>query len=102
MHNKNQEPNLSILDTLNEIGIALSAEKNMDSLLERILINAKKLTGADGGTLYLYNAKSQSLEFKIVRTDSLGIKLGGETGAPINANFRPLPSIWKTAHPTSR
>ena len=91
MHNKNQEPNLSILDTLNEIGIALSAEKNMDSLLERILINAKKLTGADGGTLYLYNAKSQSLEFKIVRTDSLGIKLGGETGAPINANFRPLP-----------
>ncbi len=91
MHNQSQEPNLSILDTLNEIGIALSAEKNMDSLLERILINAKKLTGADGGTLYLYNPKKQSLEFRIVRTDSLGIKLGGETGAPINANFRPLP-----------
>ncbi|MFG1488688.1 HD domain-containing phosphohydrolase [Oceanospirillum sp. HFRX-1_2] len=91
MHNQSQEPNLSILDTLNESGIALSAEKNMDSLLERILINAKKLTGADGGTLYLYNPKKQSLEFRIVRTDSLGIKLGGETGAPINANFRPLP-----------
>lgn len=91
MHNKSHEPNLSILDTLNEIGIALSAEKNMDSLLERILINAKKLTGADGGTLYLYNPKTQALEFRIVRTDSLGIKLGGATGAPINANFRPLP-----------
>jgi len=55
MQTKSHAPNLSILDTLNEIGIALSAEKDMDSLLERILINAKKLTGADGGTLYLYN-----------------------------------------------
>ncbi|WP_086480315.1 HD family phosphohydrolase [Oceanospirillum sanctuarii] len=102
MHNKSHEPNLSILDTLNEIGIALSAEKNMDSLLERILINAKKLTGADGGTLYLYNAKTQSLEFRIVRTDSLGIKLGGETGAPINANFRPLPLYLDDATPNEQ
>lgn len=102
MHNKSNEPNLSILDTLNEIGIALSAEKNMDSLLERILINAKKLTGADGGTLYLYNAKTQSLEFRIVRTDSLGIKLGGETGAPINANFRPLPLYLDDATPNEQ
>lgn len=102
MHNQSQEPNLSILDTLNEIGIALSAEKNMDSLLERILINAKKLTGADGGTLYLYNAKTQSLEFRIVRTDSLGIKLGGETGAPINANFRPLPLYLEDGTPNEQ
>lgn len=102
MHTKSHEPNLSILDTLNEIGIALSAEKNMDSLLERILINAKKLTGADGGTLYLYNAKTQSLEFRIVRTDSLGIKLGGETGAPINANFRPLPLYLEDGTPNEQ
>lgn len=102
MHNQSQEPNLSILDTLNEIGIALSAEKNMDSLLERILINAKKLTGADGGTLYLYNPKSQSLEFRIVRTDSLGIKLGGDTGAPINANFRPLPLYLDNGTPNEQ
>ncbi|OOV88106.1 HD family phosphohydrolase [Oceanospirillum linum] len=91
MQTKSHETNLSILDTLNEIGIALSAEKDMDSLLERILINAKMLTGADGGTLYLYNNQLKALEFCIVRTDSLGIKLGGKTGAPISDNFRPLP-----------
>ncbi|WP_417597815.1 HD domain-containing phosphohydrolase [Oceanospirillum sp.] len=91
MQTKSHETNLSILDTLNEIGIALSAEKDMDSLLERILINAKMLTSADGGTLYLYNSQLKALEFCIVRTDSLGIKLGGKTGAPISDNFRPLP-----------
>jgi len=38
---------------LAEIGIALSAEKNLDRLLETILIEAKDITGADGGTVYL-------------------------------------------------
>lgn len=91
MPNKSANPALAILDKLNDIGIALSAEKDMDSLLELILISAKSLTGADGGTLYLFNEHNHTLEFKIVRTDSLGIKLGGKTGAPINENFRPLP-----------
>lgn len=102
MDKKHRENNLSILDTLNEIGIALSAEKNMDSLLERILINAKKLTGADGGTLYLYNAKTQCLEFKIVRTESLGIFLGGKTGAPISENFKPLPLFLEDGNPNEQ
>ncbi|WP_211224676.1 GAF and HD-GYP domain-containing protein [Oceanospirillum beijerinckii] len=62
----------------------------MDSLLERILVNAKELTGADGGTLYLYNDNDRTLEFKIVRTLSLGIHLGGKTGQPIGGNFNPL------------
>ena len=102
MQTKSHAPNLSILDTLNEIGIALSAEKDMDSLLERILINAKKLTGADGGTLYLYNDKIKALEFRIVRTDSLGIKLGGKTGAPISTNFRPLPLYLDNGTPNEQ
>ncbi len=102
MQTKSHAPNLSILDTLNEIGIALSAEKDMDSLLERILINAKKLTGADGGTLYLFNDKIKALEFRIVRTDSLGIKLGGKTGAPISTNFRPLPLYLDNGTPNEQ
>ena len=95
-------PNLSILDTLNEIGIALSAEKDMDSLLEHILVNAKMLTKADGGTLYLYNPKNQTLEFRIVRTDSLGIRLGGKTGAAISENFRPLPLYLEDQTPNEQ
>ena len=40
------------LDELNEIGIALSREKDINRLLEAILVAAKKITNADGGTLY--------------------------------------------------
>ena len=36
-----------------ELGIALSAERNHNRLLEKILLGAKELTNADGGTLYL-------------------------------------------------
>lgn len=70
------------------VGIALSAETDFDRLLEEILIEAKIVGNADAGTLYLRNEKDE-LEFAIVLTDSLGIALGGTTGAPIL--FPPLP-----------
>ena len=72
---------------LNEVGIALSAEKNFSSLLEQILIGAKKITNADGGTLYLLNADKQ-LEMVVIQTDSLNIHLGGNTDKPIT--FKPV------------
>lgn len=90
MQAKSSDSSLNQLTTLNEIGIALSLERDMDSLLELILVNAKELTGADGGTLYLHNEHDRTLEFKIVRTLSLGIHLGGKTGQPIGGNFKPL------------
>lgn len=65
-----------------DIGIALSAEKDTDRLMEKILLEAKDLTRADGGTLYI-RSKDDELEFKIVRNDSLGIAQGGTTGQPI-------------------
>ena len=40
------------LTELNEVGIALSQEKDIDRLLETILVAAKQITRADGGTLY--------------------------------------------------
>ncbi len=39
---------------LTQIGVALSAEKNIDRLLEMILSEARKFTNADGGTLYYH------------------------------------------------
>lgn len=65
-----------------DIGIALSAEKDSDRLMEIILLEAKDISGADGGTLYIRNREDQ-LEFTIVRTDSLGIAQGGTTGVDI-------------------
>src|SRR5713101_9348584 len=74
-----------------ELGIALSAERNHSRLLEKILLGAKELTNADGGTLYLVSEGGSELRFVIMRNDSMGIALGGTTGAPIP--FPPVPLL---------
>ncbi len=66
-----------------EIGIALSAELNHDRLMELILLEAKDLTNADGGTIYL-KTDQDTLRFQIIRNDSLKIAMGGTTGKPIS------------------
>ncbi len=71
-----------------EIGIALSSERNHDRLMEQILLEAKDICNADGGTLYL-RTEDDRLKFVIMRTDSLEIALGGTTGKDIT--FPPLP-----------
>ncbi|HQR03990.1 MAG: GAF domain-containing protein [Proteobacteria bacterium] len=71
------------LEKLNEVGAALSKERNIDRLLEGILVAAKNITHADGGTLYRITDDGRALRFEIMRTDSLGIALGGTTGNPI-------------------
>lgn len=78
------------LDQLNEIGAALSRERDIDRLLEDILLAAKDITRADGGTLYLMNEAHTHLRFEIMRTDSLGIALGGTTGKPVTLPELPL------------
>ena len=78
-------------EQLNEIGASLSNERNIDRLLENILLAAKAITHADGGTLYRVSEDQKSLRFEIVRTDSLSIAFGGATGAPISAKFKALP-----------
>ena len=70
------------LTQLNHIGIALSREKDITRLLEAILVAAKKITDADGGTLYRVH-NGRELRFEIMLTDSLGIAMGGTTGKPI-------------------
>ncbi|MBF0167594.1 MAG: GAF domain-containing protein [Alphaproteobacteria bacterium] len=66
-----------------DIGIALSAERDYNRLLENILVEAKNFCNADGGTLYLMNEDGKSLSFAIMRNDTLGIAMGGTTGKPI-------------------
>ncbi len=71
-----------------DVGIALSAERDHHRLMEMILLEAKQLCNADGGTLYL-RTEDDRLKFAIMRTDSLGIALGGTTGKEIP--FPPVP-----------
>ena len=82
---------LSRLDQLNTIGAALSKERNIQSLLEGILVAAKNITHADGGTLYRITEDGSALRFEIMRTNSLKLFLGGSTGRPID--FAPLQLI---------
>jgi len=70
------------VERLNQIGIALSAERNLDRLLERIVEGAKEITCADGGTLYTLD-NDGALKFEILRSDSLGLVLGGTSGKPV-------------------
>jgi HD-GYP domain-containing protein (c-di-GMP phosphodiesterase class II) len=78
---------LSRLETLNAIGVALSSERDVGTLLERILEAARDFADADGGTLY--RVKDNALVFEVLRNDSLGYFMGGKHGEPIN--FAPLP-----------
>lgn len=91
-----QKEMLNQLERLNAIGVALSSEHNNSRLLETILLGAKELTNADGGTLYTVTEDSK-LKFEIMRTQSLAIAMGGTTGMPIP--FSPLPLYLEDNQP---
>jgi HD-GYP domain-containing protein (c-di-GMP phosphodiesterase class II) len=76
------------LRRLIEAGIALSSERDHQILIEKILLEAKSLANADGGTLYLREDDSPRLRFAIVRNDTLDVALGGTTGKAVP--FPPL------------
>jgi len=67
---------------LNELGIALSKEKDQARLLELVLFKAMKLTHADACTVFMVD-KNDRLRFEAMQTISLGLSLGGSTGEPI-------------------
>ena len=83
------------LDQLNAIGASLSAERDINRLLEAILTAAKTITRADGGTLYRLT-EEKTLRFEIVRTSSLKYYLGGTTGNPVP--FYPI-QLYKDGKP---
>lgn len=78
------------IDKLLRIGTALSAERNLDKLLEMILDLARELTRADAGTLYLVMEETQELKFEIAHNDTLGSRLGGTSGNTVNIPPVPL------------
>ncbi|NUP98770.1 MAG: GAF domain-containing protein [Armatimonadetes bacterium] len=64
------------LRELNNIGVALSAERDVDRLLGLILLKAREITRADAGSLYLVEDDEQGqqrLRFKLSQNDSLDL-----------------------------
>ena len=83
------------LEQLNSIGASLSAERDINRLLEAILAAAKTITRADGGSLYRLT-EERTLRFEIVRTSSLEYYLGGTSGNPVP--FYPI-QLYKDGKP---
>ena len=87
------------LDQLTELSVELgrgAAEGmlhggDISPLLERIVLVAKDMTGADGGTLYRPGADGRSLDFHISINDSLGIRQGAGAGVAIGV---PGVALW--------
>ena len=70
------------ISNMSAIGLALSKEKDMEKLLEMILLEAKRISNADGGTLYM-TIDDHRLKFSIMITNSLNIHMGGTSGKEI-------------------
>ncbi len=72
----------SLLQLVIPISLTLFRERDFKSLLERVLLEARALCHADGGTLYLCDQENEHLEFAIVHNQTLGISMGGSSGVP--------------------
>jgi HD-GYP domain-containing protein (c-di-GMP phosphodiesterase class II) len=76
------------IEKLAQIGLALSGEKNVDRLLEMIVDEARELTFADAGTLYIVDDAGRHLDFVILQNDTMNTRMGGTSGVEIT-----LPSV---------
>lgn len=77
------------LNKLNEIGIALSSELNLNLLLDRILQEARNFTLAEAGSLYL--VEGDGLRFTVTQNDDLSRRHGkGNTNIGFRAALIPL------------
>jgi HD-GYP domain-containing protein (c-di-GMP phosphodiesterase class II) len=75
------------LSQLNHIGVALSAERNIDKLLTLILKKSREITVADAGSLYLVereNGAAPRLRFKLPQNDSVGVSDFQEYAVPLD------------------
>ena len=70
--------------------MALSGEESVDRLLEMIVHEAREITDADAGTLYLVNAERTHLDFAILHNDTMKTRMGGTSGVPIKLPPVPL------------
>jgi HD-GYP domain-containing protein (c-di-GMP phosphodiesterase class II) len=66
------------LQALNKVGIALSAQHDIETLLDLILLKCREITGADAGSLYLVEESKEEggeamLRFELAQNDSVSV-----------------------------
>ncbi|UCD31075.1 MAG: GAF domain-containing protein, partial [Desulfobacterales bacterium] len=92
------EDQIKHIKQLTNIGLALSAEKNINKLLEIILEYARDLAHADAGTLYILDDDEKHLRFEIMQNDTLKTRMGGTSGVAISLPKVPLYVNGKPNH----
>ena len=75
-------------EELNEVGVALSSQREIGALLSLILSKTREITAADAGSLYLVeeDAQGRHLRFMLTQNDSLDFPLSGVC-APARRRF---------------
>ncbi len=71
------ENQIKHIKQLTQIGLALSSEKDISKLLENIVDQARDLSNADAGTLYIMEDDKAYLRFEILQNDSMNTRMGG-------------------------
>jgi HD-GYP domain len=66
-----------------EIGLALSSERRVNRIFELVVEEARRLTRADAGTLYIVTEDGKALEFVVMQNESMGLRMGGTSGNEI-------------------
>lgn len=73
-----------LIKGLNQIGIALSSEVHLPTLLELIVSEVRVFTHADAGSLYIKDG--DQLRFEVAQNDTLAVQIGS-----LGEAFRPYP-----------
>lgn len=80
------------------IGLALSCEKDINRLLEMIVLEARVMSNADAGTLYITDKENKHLNFMIMQNDTMNVRMGGTSGVEIDLPSVPLYRDGKPNH----
>jgi sigma-B regulation protein RsbU (phosphoserine phosphatase) len=75
--------------TILPLGIALSAERDWERLVERFVVTAMDLCNADAGSFFM-RTEDNKLRYAVMRTKSLGQAYGGTTGQAVPYADLPL------------
>jgi len=70
----------SAIERFVAISKALSAEKDFDRLLERLLSEARTVCRADGGSIFLFDEDKAGVELAVAQNPRTGMHYGGTSG----------------------
>jgi HD-GYP domain-containing protein (c-di-GMP phosphodiesterase class II) len=73
------------------ISKALSAEKDFDRLVERLLGEARAVCRADGGSIFLFDRDKATIDLAVVQNQRSGIHYGGTSAEAVPAELRSRP-----------